>query len=129
MHIWEAEWGGKALFSHGTLHSKGVMTLINPRLDFKVNRSISDKNGRFLILDLVIKETRLILVNNYAPNDSSQHMGFFKELQHRVVEFVQENFVIAGDFTCSRDKRGGNPDLKKKPWLLRKSSIYPTYII
>ena len=23
-HIWEAEWGGKTFFSHGTSHSKGV---------------------------------------------------------------------------------------------------------
>ena len=50
-HMWEAEWGEKAFFSHGTSHTKGVMTLINPGLDFKVNTSISDKNGRFLILD------------------------------------------------------------------------------
>jgi len=25
--IWEAEWGGKVLFNHGTNHSKGVMIL------------------------------------------------------------------------------------------------------
>ena len=115
-HIWEAEWGGKAFFSHGTSHSKGVMTLINPRLDFKVNASISDKNGGFLILDQVIDETHLILVNIYAPNDTSQQVAFFKELNHHLEEFAQENVVIAGDFNCalsSRDKKGGNPVSKK----------------
>ena len=115
-HIWEAEWGGKTFFSHGTSHSKGVMTLINPRLDFKVNTSISDKNGRFLILDLVIDEAQLILVNIYAPNDTSQQVAFFKELEHHLAEFAQENVVSAGDFNCalaSRDKKGGNPVSKK----------------
>ena len=115
-HIWEAEWGAKTFFSHGTSHSKGVMTLINPRLDFKVNTSISDKNSRFLILDLVIDETRLILVNIYAPNDTSQQVAFFKELEHHLAEFAEENVVIAGDFNCaleSRDKKGGNPVSKK----------------
>ena len=28
-NIWEAEWGGRIFFSHGSTHSKGVMTLIN----------------------------------------------------------------------------------------------------
>ena len=36
--IWEAEWGGKVFFSHSTSHSKGVMTLINRTLDFKVEK-------------------------------------------------------------------------------------------
>ena len=85
-------------------------------MDFKVNASISDKNGRFLILDLVIDETHLILVNIYAPNDTSQQVAFFKELNHHLGEFAQESVVIAGDFNCalsSRDKKGGNPVSKK----------------
>ena len=28
--IWENEWGGKAFFSHGTNHSKGVVPLPRP---------------------------------------------------------------------------------------------------
>jgi len=68
-HIWEAEWGGKVFFSHGTSHSKGVMTLVNPTLDFKVEESICDKNGRLLILDLIVNDTHLILVNIYSQND------------------------------------------------------------
>ena len=115
-YIWEAEWGGKAFFSHGTSHSKGVMILINPSLDFQVNTCISDKNGRFLILDLVIDETHLTLVNIYAPNDTSQQVVFFKELENQLSEFPQENLVVAGDFNCAlsdRDKKGGNPVSKK----------------
>ena len=33
---WSAEWGGKAFFSHGTSNSKGVMILINQKLDCKI---------------------------------------------------------------------------------------------
>ena len=89
--IWEAEWGGEVFFSHGTSHSKGVMTLINPILDFKVEKSICDKNGRLLILDLIADDTHLILVNIYAPNDAKQQVAFFKELQNHLTEFAQEN--------------------------------------
>lgn len=28
--IWQSEWGGKILFSHGTDHSKGVFILLDP---------------------------------------------------------------------------------------------------
>ena len=40
--VWSAEWGGKVFFCHGTTNSKGVMILINPKLDCKVEKCISD---------------------------------------------------------------------------------------
>ena len=44
--IWENEWGGKALFSHGTNRSKGIITLINPSVNFKVENSFqTNKEG------------------------------------------------------------------------------------
>ena len=115
--IWEAEWGGKVFFSHGASHSKGVMTLINPTLDFKVElKSICEKNGRLLILDLIVDDTHLVLVNIYAPNDAKQQIGFFKALQKKLTEFAQENIIIAGDFNCAstdKDKKGGNSVSRK----------------
>ena len=106
--IWEAEWGGKVYFSHGSSHSKGVMTLVNPNLDVKVEKCIQDTNGRFLILDLLIDELHLILVNIYAPNDANQQVTFFKELENQLEDFAQENIIIS-----ENDKKGGNPVWKK----------------
>ena len=79
---------GRFNFSHGSSHSKGVMTLVNPNLDFKVEKCIQDTNGRFLILDLLIDELHLILVNIYAPNDANQQVTFFKELENQLEDFV-----------------------------------------
>ncbi|CAH3134215.1 unnamed protein product, partial [Porites lobata] len=93
--IWEAEWGGKVYFSHGSSHSKGVMTLVTPNLDVKVEKCIQDTNGRFLILDLLIDELHLILVNIYAPNDANQQVTFFKELENQLEDFAKENIIIA----------------------------------
>ena len=98
---WEAEWGGRTFFSHGTTHSKGVMTLINPKLDFKLEKTIPDKNGRYIILDIIVDESHLILVNIYAPNDLNQQVAFFKDLQDRLQEFAQESIIIGGDFNCA----------------------------
>ena len=64
-------------FSHGTNHSKGVMILINPSLECKIERRITDKNGRFIILKLSFDEHSIVLVNIYAPNDAQQQLEFF----------------------------------------------------
>ena len=76
--IWENEWGGKAFFSHGTNRSKGVITLINPSVNFKVERVIPDKQGRFIILKLLLEEKVTVLVNNYASNDVAQQVSIQK---------------------------------------------------
>lgn len=109
--LWETEWGGKVFFSHGTSNSKGVMTLVNPNLSFKVEQCISDKNGRFIILDSFIDETRFVIVNIYAPNDANQQMTFFKDNQDLLAAFTQENIIIVGDFNCAlsvKGKKGGS---------------------
>ena len=114
--IWENEWGGKAFFSHGTNHSKGVITLINPSVNFKVEKVIPDKQGRFIILKLSLGEKVIVLVNIYAPNDVAQQVAFFKRLNQKLEEFAQDTTVIGGDFNCaliSNDKRGGKPVSKK----------------
>ena len=47
---------GMGRFILATAAHTGVMTLVNRNLDFKVEKSIQDTNGRFLILDLLIDE-------------------------------------------------------------------------
>ena len=77
--IWENEWGGKAFFSHGTNHSKGVITLINPVVYCKFEKVISDKQGRFIILKLSLEEKIIVHVNIYARNDSPNKLLFSKD--------------------------------------------------
>ena len=113
---WSAEWGGKVFFSHGTSNSKGVMILINQKLDCKVDKCILDNSGRFIILDVALEDAHIILVNIYAPNDLNQQVKFFKLVQHHLQDLSEEIVIIAGDFNCSlsdKDKKGGNPITKK----------------
>ena len=63
-------------FSHGTNHSKGVMILINPSLDSKIEKIITDQNGRFIIQKISLDEQAIVLVNIYAPNDANQQEAF-----------------------------------------------------
>ena len=104
------------LFNHGTNHSKGVMILLNPKLDCKIEKISQDKNGRFVIAKLTIDDSHLVLVNICSPNDINQQVHFFKELQDQLQEYPHENLIIGGDFNCAltqRDKEGGNPVTRK----------------
>ena len=101
------------LFNHGTTHSKGVMILLNPKLDYKIEKITQDKNGRFIIAKLITEDMHFILVNVYSPNDVNL---FFKDLQNQLQEFPHENIIIGGDFNCALtqcDKKGGNPVTRK----------------
>ena len=106
--FWEAEWGRKVFFSHGSSNSKGAIILVNPNLELKVEKCITDKNGRYILLDLIVDESHIILLNIYAPNDINQQVTFFRSLQNLLPEFAQENIVVAEDFNCAlmeMDKR------------------------
>ena len=56
------------------------MILINPSLDCKSEKIITDKNGRFIIQQLSLDEQAIVLVNIYAPNNANQQVAFFSKL-------------------------------------------------
>ena len=53
---WEDEWGSTFFFSHGDSKSAGVSVMFRNGFAFKVNDSILDHNGRYIILDLTVYE-------------------------------------------------------------------------
>ena len=108
--LWEAEWGGKALFSHGTTNSKGVIILINPKVDCKVEKVISDNKGRYVIADITLDQSHITLANIYAPNDQTQQVSFFREMRKQLEMCANENIVVGGDFNCALK------ELDKKRW-------------
>ena len=56
-------WNGIVKFSHGSTNSKGVAILISFQLDIVISDIVKDNNGRFLLLDCTISESRYIIVN------------------------------------------------------------------
>ena len=77
---WEAEWDGKLAASHGTTHSKGVMILFKPNLNVIINKTLADKNGRSILAETLVDETKIVFVNIYAPNDPSQQIILLRDL-------------------------------------------------
>ena len=91
------------------------MILVNPNVELKVEKCVTDKNGRYILLDLIIDKSHIPLLNIYARNDIYRQITFFRNLQNLLAEFAQENIVVAGDFNCvlmEMDKKGGNSILK-----------------
>ena len=75
---WSMEWGNKIWFSHGETNARGVCILFSKKLQFTVHNVIRDKNSCYLILYITISQTKVLLVNVYAPNRDVPE--FFKEL-------------------------------------------------
>ena len=114
--IWKAEWGGKIYYSHGTTHSKGVMILFKPSLDFEIESILADKNGRYLLLKANMLESSFLFSNIYAPNDPATQITFFCNLENILLPFADAQIILGGDMNCPltpTDKIGGAPVQKK----------------
>ena len=60
-----------------------------------------DKNGRILILDVMIDKTNFILVNIYNPNTETEQVTTFLGLGRMlkiIKDFCDKYIVLSGDF-------------------------------
>lgn len=92
----KAEWGYDIYFSSYTTMSRGVMVLLNNNFEQKVKRIKTDKNGNYIILDMVIEDKEITLVNLYGPNEDNPQ--FYENLIKKIAEFENDNVIICGDW-------------------------------
>ena len=90
--------------------------------------STLDDHGRYIVAEIVIDNTKVVLVNVYAPNDTNQQVVFLRGLSNNLLcKYGNENLVLGGDFNCvigTFDKRGGKPvDLRKASTIELKALI------
>ena len=57
---------------HGTNHRRGVLILFKSKLDVNIEQIISDKNGRYILSEVLVKGEKFVFLNIYAPNDQTQ---------------------------------------------------------
>ena len=59
---------------------------------------IADNDGRFLIIDILIDDTRFILVNVYAPtkNFETDQCDFIVSLYDKLQPYQGESIIIGG---------------------------------
>ena len=104
--VWKSQWKGKMFFSHGTVHSKGVLILIKNNLKFELKSSKIDNDGRFIFIEAKVQDYPFLFVNLYAPNKTNEQLTFFEEIGEELDKFCLEddcNIVIGGDFNAIFD--------------------------
>ena len=91
---WLSDWGDEIIFSHGTTNSRGVAVAFNGNYEHTVNETITDTEGRYIILDLVLNQVRTVLVNIYAPNEDD--VTFFQEVMEKLAQIDCTHIVWGG---------------------------------
>jgi len=74
-------------------------------------KQLCDKEGRYIIIDLVVGELTLTICNIYAPNKDDP--AFFQNVSEQMTSFKCEEIIFGGDFNLVldvlEDKKGGKP--------------------
>jgi hypothetical protein len=70
--------------------------------DFKVNDSILDQNGRYIILDLTVYEHCLTLVCLYGYNIDKPEL--FTEILQKSAGFANTSFLFCRDWNVVQNK-------------------------
>ena len=108
---WASEWGGKMFFSHGSTHSSGTCILLNPKLEVTVENTFHDSFGRILLLNLLINNSKITIVNIYAPTEKANQNEFLQQLVTILNNRAfSDSLIIGGDWNVTLnkiDKQGG----------------------
>ena len=107
---------GALLFfcSHGANNSRGVAIFIRNNFDCSVEEIVTDADGRYIMLNVLLKGERTNLVNIYGPNRDNKLVDFYHSVLKsiKINVFDSDNIIMGGDFNCPLnpilDKRGGN---------------------
>ena len=98
--IWTSEWGGKAIFSHGTNKARGIAVFTTKEMFTKIKNIYKDEEGRQIIFDLHEEDQYVTIAAIYAPNEDKPE--FFKKLRQHLRNRL-ENKIIIGDFNLTLD--------------------------
>ena len=113
--LWVDQWGcgrDAVIFSHGSSHgssnARGVLNAFRESLGYKILSVTHDRNGRFIIINTIIKGSPIILINYYAPNDKNGQFQVLNEIQGKLdlLDRNQDTQIIwDGDFNVIFDTK------------------------
>lgn len=91
-------WVGQVFYSSYNSKSRGVAVLIHRSLPFTLEKSISDKEGRYVLLSGYLYGELIVLGCVYAPNN--YEAAFIPQLLADLATFSSPYILIGGDFNC-----------------------------
>ena len=99
-------WQKKSLFVHNTLaHTNGIALLFNTD-KAKINQTIADPQGRYVLVVAEVNAQPLLIVPVYAPASSPVERRLFFEHLHRQIDLVKterHNVIMLGDFNVTEN--------------------------
>ena len=106
-----AKWGCPNVFLSTTGRaSRGVITLIHPRVSPTIIREENDPNGQFHILLATIKETNWLIVNTYGSPEADipshdNMLNITRKMEDIQSQHAIDRVVMAGDFNMVLEDR------------------------
>lgn len=99
--ILRANWISQVYQSPFTSKARGVAIRFCKTVPFRFQSSVTDPNGRFIILAGHIDSFPITLVNIYGPNTDDP--AFFRKVFDLIPDDDLSHIVIGGDFNCYLD--------------------------
>ena len=97
---WEQLRRGSIRFFHGTTSSKGVLIAFSEGLEFNITKEVTDKNGRYIVLQVDIQGNLYVLINYYAHNLETQQVSVLDKIT-KVLSNLElkenTNLILGGD--------------------------------
>lgn len=110
-------WVGQVFFSSYKSNSRGVAILLHKNLSFKLEKSITDNEGRYILLSGFLYGEHVLIGCIYAP--TAYEPQFFPKLLADISSLSCDLILLGGDFNCVLD-----PSIDQSPprgTKLRKS--------
>ncbi len=85
--IWRSEWGEYFFYSHGSNHSKGVMILVNPAYQIEVIKSVKDKKGRSIVLEINLDNHPAYPIERSVIEHNRTHNKIWSIEQNRTFDY------------------------------------------
>ena len=93
--IWESEWNGDIMFSHGQSNARGVCVLMPKGTKTGITNVRKDCAGRLIKFELTWQNGIFSVINLYAPNKDTP--SYFEDVS-RVLNDSNGYLILIGDF-------------------------------
>lgn len=94
-------WVGQIFHTTFQAKARGVAILMDKHVTFTPSSSITDPNGRYIIVTGQLYNTKVMLANIYAPN--TEDAQFFHHLFKQLPDLNSHLLIMGGDFNLCLD--------------------------
>ena len=107
--VWANQFGcgtGSVFFSHRKSDAGGTLIAFLEGIKYKVVEKYIDTEVRYIVLNLMLNNSPVVLINYYAPNQEAEQLKVLERLTHILdqLDIAQDTtFIWVGDFNMIFD--------------------------